>query len=97
MGLVHTGIRSRLGVDKVRKTTMVGMDIKRMHVETGLLHARGKRNFTGSTSSPEDEESDIGNSDDQDPLDFRLATVRCGSCSGVLGPNLNLHIEVRFE
>ena len=41
-----------------------------MHVETGLLHARGKWNFTGSTSSPEDEESDIGNSDDQDPLDF---------------------------
>ena len=70
MGLVHTGIRSRLGVDKVHKTTMVGMDIKRMHVETGLLHARGKRNFTGSTSSPEDEESDIGNGDDQDPLDF---------------------------
>ena len=74
MGLVHTGIRSRLGVEKVRKTTMVGMDIKRMHIETGLLHARGKRNFTGSTSSPEDdsEESDISNlnSDDQDPLDF---------------------------
>ena len=73
MGLVHTGIRSRLGVEKVRKTTMVGMDIKRMHIETGLLHARGKQNFTGSTSSPEDdsEESDISNlnSDDQDPLD----------------------------
>ena len=27
----------------------------------------------------------------------RLATVRFGSCSGVLGPNLNLHIEVWFE
>ena len=27
----------------------------------------------------------------------RLATVRFGSCSGVLGPNLNLHIEVRFK
>jgi hypothetical protein len=30
MGLVHTGICSKLGVEKVRKTTMVGMDIKRM-------------------------------------------------------------------
>jgi hAT family C-terminal dimerisation region len=28
MGLVHTGIRSKLGIEKVRKTTMVGMDIK---------------------------------------------------------------------
>ena len=31
------------------------------------------------------------------PLRRRLATVRFGLCSGVLGPNLNLHIEVRFE
>ena len=79
MGLVHTGICSRLGVEKVRKTTMVGMDIKRMHIEASLLHTRGKRNFAGSTSSsqqqqPENEESDTGinldDSDDQDPLDF---------------------------
>jgi hypothetical protein len=28
MGLIHTGIHSKLGVEKVRKTTMVGMDIK---------------------------------------------------------------------
>jgi hypothetical protein len=74
MGLVHTGIRSKLGVEKVRKTTMVGMDIKRMHLEAGLLHARGKRNFT-SQQEP-DQESDplppdhpnIGNGDDL--LDF---------------------------
>jgi len=46
MGLVHTGIRSKLGVEKVRKTTMVGMDIKRAHLEAGLLHIRGPRNFT---------------------------------------------------
>ena len=32
---------------------------------------------------------------DRPPI--RLATVRFGSCSGVLGPNLNLHIEVRFK
>jgi hypothetical protein len=42
MGLIHTGIRSKLGVEKARKTTMVGMDIKCMHLEAGLLHARGK-------------------------------------------------------
>jgi hypothetical protein len=28
MGLVHTDICSKLGIEKVRKTTMVGMDIK---------------------------------------------------------------------
>ena len=42
MGLVHTGICSKLGAEKVCKTTMVGINIKRVHVEAGLLHARGK-------------------------------------------------------
>jgi hypothetical protein len=77
MGLVHTGIRSKLGVEKVRKTTMVGMDIKRMHQEAGLLHTRSKRNFAGITSSSPDQQNDsdqdqpdISNGDDQDPLDF---------------------------
>ena len=28
MGLIHTGIHSKLGVEKVHKTTMVGMNIK---------------------------------------------------------------------
>lgn len=37
MGLVHTAIRSRLSVDKVHKTTVVGMDIKRSHLEAGLV------------------------------------------------------------
>ncbi|KAF8270666.1 ribonuclease H-like domain-containing protein [Lactarius quietus] len=55
MGLVHTGIRSKLGVEKVRKTTMVGMDIKRSHLEAGLVPSRSKRNFTSFTS-----ESDAG-------------------------------------
>jgi hAT family C-terminal dimerisation region len=41
MGLVHTSIRSKLGVEKVRKATMVGMDIKQMHLEARLLHAQG--------------------------------------------------------
>ncbi|KAF8256976.1 hypothetical protein EI94DRAFT_1761551, partial [Lactarius quietus] len=53
MGLVHTGIHSKLGVEKVHKTTMVGMDIKRSHLEAGLVHSRGKRNFTGFTSESE--------------------------------------------
>ncbi|KAH9062149.1 hypothetical protein EDB87DRAFT_1560081, partial [Lactarius vividus] len=38
MGLVQTATRSRLSVDKVRKTTIVGMDLKRSHIEFGLLH-----------------------------------------------------------
>ena len=46
MGLVHTGICSKLGVEKVRKTTMVGMDIKCTHLEAGLLCKRGKQKFT---------------------------------------------------
>ena len=37
MGLVHTAIRSKLGVDKVRKSTVVGMDIKRLHIDAGLV------------------------------------------------------------
>ena len=46
MGLVHTSRQSRLGIEKVRKATAVGMDLKRMHIDAGLLRARGKRNFT---------------------------------------------------
>lgn len=68
MGLVHTAIRSKLGIEKVRKATVVGMDIKRMHMEAGLLHARGQRNFT-SKASEQDVVSDIGDTD-SDPLDF---------------------------
>ena len=51
MGLVHTGIRSKLGVEKVRKTTMVGMDIKCAHREAGLLPTRGRRNFISETAA----------------------------------------------
>jgi hypothetical protein len=79
MGLVHTGIRSKLGVEKVRKTTMVGMDIKRTHLEAGLLHKRGKRKFTseagvqleGPNDDPESAADylNIGDQDD-DLLDF---------------------------
>jgi hypothetical protein len=76
MGLVHTAIRSKLGVDKVRKTTIVGMDIKRSHIEAGLAHSRGRRNFeaptatTSSTSSDGPRETDFDIGDIEDVLDF---------------------------
>ena len=73
MGLVHTGICSKLGVEKVHKTTMVRMDIKQMHVEASLLHAQGKWDFTpqeANTTSPQANNPDIGNSDHDDLLDF---------------------------
>ena len=60
MGLVHTSICSKLGVEKVRKTTMVGMDIKCMHLEAGLLHKRGKQKFTSEAGT---QESDVDNSE----------------------------------
>ena len=76
MGLVHTGIRSKLGVDKVRKTTMVGMDIKRVHLEAGLLYARGQRKFTSEARAQETDHDnspadhlDIGDQND-DLLNF---------------------------
>jgi hypothetical protein len=40
MGLVQTATRSKLSMDKVRKTTMVGMDLKRSHIEAGLVRTR---------------------------------------------------------
>jgi hypothetical protein len=69
MGLVHTSIRSKLGVEKVRKATMVGMDIKQMHLEAGLLYAGGKWNFTPqeSDATPQANHPDISN---DDLLDF---------------------------
>jgi hypothetical protein len=51
MGLVHTAIRSRLGVEKVRKTTVVGMDIKRSHIESGWVLPREHRKFEMPTSN----------------------------------------------
>jgi len=52
-GLVHTGIHSKLGVEKFHKTTMVGMDIERMHLKASLLHSRGKQNFTSGEQGPD--------------------------------------------
>ncbi|KAF8804447.1 hypothetical protein BYT27DRAFT_7258919 [Phlegmacium glaucopus] len=51
---------------------MVGMDIKHMHLEAGLIHARGKRNFTSEAGEQEPDSVadhlDIGDHDDL--LDF---------------------------
>ena len=74
MGLAHTTIRSRLGIEKVRKATMVGMDLKRTHIEAGLLRGRGKRSFTSETGEPEsqleDDSAAVELGDLEDPLDF---------------------------
>jgi hypothetical protein len=73
MGLVHTAIRSRLSVDKVRKTTVVGMDIKREHIDAGLIRPRAHRNFEAPTSSntmPETASTDFEPSEFEDVLDF---------------------------
>ena len=56
MGLVQTATRSKLSIDKVRKTTIVGMDIKRSHIEAGLVHPREHRDF----SMPETSRSATG-------------------------------------
>ena len=85
MGLVHTGIHSKLGVEKVCKTTMVEMDIKRMNHEAGLLYTRGKQKFTTEARAQEPDNDgstltidhfDIGDQDDNllnfDQLSERL-------------------------
>ena len=77
MGLVHTAARSRLGVEKVRKATMIGMDIKHSHLEAGLLPARRRRNFTSEVTAFEEpdyasmviDHPDISDQDDN-LLDF---------------------------
>jgi hypothetical protein len=74
MGLVHTAIRSKLSVDKVRKTTVVGMDIKREHIEAGLIQSRGHRNFKAPDESsdgmPETCSPDFDAGESEDVLDF---------------------------
>ena len=70
---MHTAIRSKLGADKVRKTTIVGMDIKRSHLEAGLVCSRGHRKFSAPTSSdclPETDTSDLDIGVLDDVLDF---------------------------
>jgi hypothetical protein len=89
MGLVHTAIRSKLSIEKVRKATIVGMDLKRMHAEAGLLLTQTKRSFNfGSEGQGEqdasaasaselsaDVQDDLGG-DINDPLDFNQLSER---------------------
>lgn len=58
----------------VRKATVVGMDIKQMHVAAGLLRARGKRSFTSEAGV--ELVPDLGNIDWEDPLDFDQLSER---------------------
>jgi hypothetical protein len=77
MGLIHTAIRSKLGVDKVCKTTIVGMDIKWLHLEAGLVRSWGHRNFNAPTNDghpPETDTSDLDIGDLEDVLDFEQLT-----------------------
>jgi hypothetical protein len=81
MGLVHTAIRSKLSIEKVRKATIVGMDLKRMHTEAGLLRTQAKRSFNFGSEAQKDAEPSV-DSDDQDlgdindPLDFDQLSER---------------------
>jgi hypothetical protein len=73
MGLVHTAIHSKLGVDKVYKTTIVGMDIKWLHLEAGLVCSQGHQDFNAPTNDscpPETDTSDLDISDLEDVLGF---------------------------
>ena len=44
-------IQSKLGVNKVCKTTVVGMDIKQEHIDTGLVQPQAHWHFKAPTSS----------------------------------------------
>ena len=75
MGLVHTAIRSKLSIDKVRKTTILGMDLKREHINAGLVQPRTHRHFEAPTSNPTGPEAgstvtDFEPSDFEDVFDF---------------------------
>lgn len=76
MGLVHTGIRSKLGIEKVRKATAVGMDLKRMHAEAGLLRVRSKRSFTSLEADIQNAEAADDVDESESPLDFEQLSRR---------------------
>lgn len=71
MGLIHTGIRSKLGIEKVRKAAAVGMDLNRMHAEAGLLRSRNKRSFTSLEAGVRNTELTVEN-----PLDFEQLSTQ---------------------
>jgi len=65
IGLVQTATRSKLSADKVHKTTIVGMDIKRSHIDAGLVHTREHRDFNMLETGAE-----LGDSNVEDVLNF---------------------------
>ncbi|KAF8165802.1 hypothetical protein B0H34DRAFT_763223 [Crassisporium funariophilum] len=70
MGLVHTAIHSRLGVEKVCKSTMVGMDIRWTHVEAGLLCPQGKQSFSMGPGEESEAATELGINGLEELLNF---------------------------
>ena len=82
MGLVHTNIRSRLGIDKVWKMTIVGMDIKRAHIEAGLLCPCRKQSFSMGPGEGEMEAANHLDIDDANGLlDFHQLSEQLIACA----------------
>jgi hypothetical protein len=53
MGIIHTKIKNRLHEEKVRKMSILGMEIRRGHAANGAVRKRLKRKF--GHDEPEDE------------------------------------------
>lgn len=72
-GIIHTKPCNKLSAEKVHKTGVVKMELRRTHVEAGLTHTRRKRAF-GEIDSPEEPpqstDSPAVHADESDP-DFR--------------------------
>jgi hypothetical protein len=45
------------------------MDLKRMHIEAGLLRARGKRNFTSQAAGDSEQDDSAPAGDDLDDIE----------------------------
>ncbi|KAH7917936.1 hypothetical protein BV22DRAFT_1108476 [Leucogyrophana mollusca] len=85
-GINHTKLRNRLHLEKVRKTSIVGMDIQRHNVENGLVQPRRKWKFgaladeanpaelSSTTTSSHVNNADLDDgsddSDDENPSNF---------------------------
>jgi hypothetical protein len=58
-GITHTKIRNKLSAEKVHKTSVVKMDLRRAHITAGLTTKRRKRKFGQDNESLQDESSDL--------------------------------------
>jgi hypothetical protein len=56
LGIIHTKLRNRMALEKARKTSILADELKRRHVEAGLIQNRRKRHFgeydNAATPSP---------------------------------------------